>query len=47
MKQYLNLDLNSQVKDLSELFGAAELGLHINAVHHTAMQAIEEYAKVR
>ena len=34
MQKYLNLDLNSKVKDITGLFGAEELKLHIEVVNH-------------
>jgi hypothetical protein len=47
MQKYLNLDLNKHLKDITELFGAEELKIHVNVVNQQAMQAIEEHAKVR
>lgn len=47
MQKYLNLDLNTRVKDVSGLFGAEELKMHVEVVHQQAMQAIQEYTKVR
>lgn len=46
MKAYLDLDLNTHIKDLTGLFGVEEISIHVKVAHLEAMKAIEEHAKV-